>query len=62
VITPWSRVLLAKVMATQLVKKLLAFLKSEVTLPCSKGAATGPYPEAFETCPHSLKLLLYDPF
>jgi hypothetical protein len=44
-------------MMVQLIKKL----STETSLPCSQGAATGPYPEADKSIPHSHTLFLEDP-
>jgi hypothetical protein len=46
-ITPWSRVL-EKLIVTQLVKKFPHFMEPDVSSPCLKQPATGPYHQADE--------------
>jgi len=47
-IISWIRVLLEKLIVTQLVKKSLAFIEPKGSLPCLK-SATGPYLEPDES-------------
>jgi hypothetical protein len=60
IICPW---ILPKFMEQDLLKKLIAaryfnyppllsYFKPEVSLPCSQGPASGPYPEPDESDPH----------
>jgi len=37
----------------QLIEKFSAFMEPEVSLPCSQGPATGPYPEPVISNPHT---------
>jgi len=48
----WSRVLLEKLIVTQLVKKFLALHEPEGSLACSHEPATGTYPEPDALSPH----------
>jgi len=48
-LTPWSKVILDKLMFTQLVMKSPSFYG---TLLCSQESATGPYLEPDESSPH----------
>jgi len=50
--TQWSRVLLEKLIVTQLVRKFPAFYGPEGSLLCSQDSTTVPYPEADEGRPH----------
>jgi hypothetical protein len=54
-LTPCSRVL-EKLVVTQLVEKLLAFMEPEGSLPCSQEPVPGSYPEtdASISRPHNL--------
>ena len=62
VLTPWSRVLLDKLIGSQLVKKFLHFMEPKVSLPHSQVPATYPYPEPAQSTPcptsHFLKIYL----
>jgi hypothetical protein len=49
--TPWSRVLLERLKATQS-RNSLPFTESEGSLPCAQQPATGSYPEPDESSPH----------
>jgi hypothetical protein len=51
-LTPWSTVLLDKLLVTQLVTKFPAFMEPKGSLPCSQQPATGPYPEPDAFSPH----------
>jgi len=53
-LTPWTRVLLAKLTSFQLVKKFPAFMEPESSLPHSQVPATCPYPKPQRSspCPH----------
>jgi len=52
VLTPWCRVLLEKLIDTQLVKKLPVLMEPEDLLPCSEEPTTDPYLESDEPSPH----------
>jgi len=54
----WIRVLLEKVRIAQLVKKFSSVYETK----CSLEAATGPYPEPYESCPHHSKQFTQDLF
>jgi len=43
--TSWSRILLEKLIVTQLVKKFPAFYWTQTFITVSQEPATGPYPE-----------------
>jgi hypothetical protein len=47
-LTSWNRVFLEKFIVAQLVKKFPAFMKAEVSLPCSQQPTSGTYPEQGE--------------
>lgn len=49
--TPWSTVLLEKLIILQLVKKLFIFYKPESSLPCSHQPTTFPYPQSNKFSP-----------
>jgi len=55
-LNPWSRVVLEKLIVTQLVKEFRTFMEPEVSLPCSHEPTTRPYPD--ETSPHLHALFL----
>jgi hypothetical protein len=52
-VTPWSTVLLEKLIVAQLIKKFPAFYGTRrFILPCSQEPATGTCPELHESSPH----------
>jgi len=55
-LTPWSRVLLEKLSIAQLIIHSPLCIQPEVSLPCSRQSATGPYPELHAYSPHPLTL------
>jgi hypothetical protein len=59
-LTPWSRVLLEKLMVTQLVNPF--FKEPEGSLLFSQEPTTGPYSESDESILHLPTILPYDPF
>jgi hypothetical protein len=56
-LTPWSRILLEKLIITKLVKKFLAFYGTRMFI---QKPATGPCPEADESTPHLPNLFPLD--
>ena len=50
-LTPWCRVLLEQLTASQLVKKFPAFMQPEGSFPHSQMPATCPYPEPSRSSP-----------
>jgi len=63
-LSPWSKVLLEKLVVAQLVKKFAAFIESEGFLLCSREPSSGPtsYFEEGGFGPQSHTLFLLDPF
>jgi hypothetical protein len=47
-LTPWSRVLVEKLIVAQLPKMFPLFMQPEYSLPCSKETATGTYCNGFD--------------
>jgi hypothetical protein len=47
-----SRVILWKLIVTQLAKKFPPFMEPDGSLPCSQQPTAGPYPEPDESSPH----------
>jgi hypothetical protein len=56
--TPGGRVLLQKLIVTQLVTKFSAFIEPKSSLLCSQELATGRYPEPGESTLHSTSILI----
>jgi hypothetical protein len=57
-----EKVLLAKLIIAQLVKKLSAFLEPEVSFPCSEKSAIGFCSQPDETSPQPQTELHIEPF
>jgi hypothetical protein len=59
ILTQWSTVLRD---ASSLSSNSLSFMETEASLTSSQEAASGPYPEADKSCPHSHTIFVYDTF
>jgi hypothetical protein len=59
--TPWSKVILEKLIVAQLLKKFSTFLEPDGSLPCSQEPATGSYPEPDESSPQLSNPFICDP-
>lgn len=55
-LTPGNKVLLKKLLVTQLFKELLAFYGTQGSVRCSRERTTGLYPESDESSPRSISL------